>query len=859
MEPRRSGARVTGAYRQFLERKVCIADRFGFEADSAQINPALSPHARAIVPWMLRGGRRALFASFGLQKTVIQLETVRLAAEHADAPGLITLPLGVRQEFRRDAVERLGWKEAPAFIRSAENLEPGRVYLTNYESVRDGKIDPSAFGACSLDEAAVLRGFGGSKTFRELMALFAGDRKSLDERVQSAGVKYRFVATATPSPNDYIELLAYAAYLGIMDVSAAKTRFFKRNSEKADALTIHPHKEGEFWLWVSTWALFVTKPSDLGPEYSDDGYVLPPVEVHWHEIPTDHSGAGHEKDGQARMFRNAAIGVQDAAREKRRSLDGRVAKLQEIRAIDPDAHRILWHDLEDERHAIEAAVPDARSVYGSQDLDEREQTIIDFSDGKFQELAAKPVIAGSGCNFQRHCAWAIFLGIGFKFADFIQAIHRIQRFLQTKTVRIDLIYTEAERDIRRDLERKWRQHAQMVARMTAIIREYGLAHAGAASELTRALGVSRVEASGAAFRCINNDCVIETAAMAENSAGLILTSIPFSTQYEYSPNYSDFGHTDNNAHFFEQMDFLTPSLLRVLQPGRIAAIHVKDRVVPGGMTGLGFQTVYPFHAKCIEHYTRHGFAFMGMKTIVTDVVRENNQTYRLGWTEQCKDATKMSCGMPEYLLLFRKPPSESVNSYADVPVEKSKESYSRARWQFDAHGFARSSGNRRLTPEELDGLEQNVVFKMFRQHSLTSVYDFEHDVKIAEHVDAHGWLPTTFMLLQPQSWHEDVWTDITRMRTLNGMQSAKGREMHLCPMQIDLADRVIAQFSNPGDMVLDPFGGLMTVPERAVRLKRIGVGIELATNYFLDGAAYCKAAEFEMSMPSLFDLPENAA
>jgi hypothetical protein len=849
------GCALSDAYRQFLEQKVCVADEFGFEVAPDQINAALSPHARTIVPWLLRGGRRALFASFGLQKTVIQLETVRLAAEHADGPGLITLPLGVRQEFRRDAVERLGWSAPPEFIRSADNLEPGRVYLTNYETVRDGKLDPRVFAASSLDEAAVLRGFGGSKTFREFMALFAGDRKALDLREQSAGVRYRFVATATPSPNEYIELLAYAAYLGIMDVSAAKTRFFKRNSEKADQLTIHPHKEREFWLWVSTWALFITKPSDLGPEFSDDGYVLPPIEVRWHEIPTDHAGAGHEKDGQGRMFRNAAIGVQEAAGEKRRSLEGRIAKMMEIRAEDPLAHRILWHDLEDERRAIEAAVPTSRSVYGSQDLDDREATIIDFSDGKFAELAAKPVVAGSGCNFQRHCAWAVFLGIGFKFQDFIQAIHRIQRFLQTKAVRIDLIYTEAERDIRRQLERKWRQHDHLVENMTAIIREYGLSHAKAARELTRTLGVERIEASGAGYRCINNDCVIETQKMEAHSVGLILTSIPFSTQYEYSPNYADFGHSDTNAHFFEQMDFLTPSLLRVLQPGRIAAIHVKDRVVPGGMTGLGFQTVYPFHARCIEHYTRHGFAFLGMKTIVTDVVRENNQTYRLGWTEQCKDSTKMGCGMPEYLLLFRKPPSDAINSYADVPVVKSKERYTRARWQFDAHGFARSGGNRRLRPEELEGLEQAAIFKLFREHSLTQVYDFEYDVKIAEHVDAKGWLPSTFMLLQPQSWHEDVWTDITRMRTLNGAQSAKGKEMHLCPMQFDLADRVIEQFSMEGETVLDPFAGLMTVPERAIRQKRRGVGIELATNYFLDGLAYCQAAEREMSMPSLFDLP----
>lgn len=369
------------AYQAFLQRKVCVAPTHGFTVDQNLVNQGMKPHCRAIVPWLLEGGRRALFASFGLHKTVIQLETVRLAAEHANGRGLIVIPLGVRQEFRRDAVERLGWAEPPKFIRRIEEAGPTGVYLTNYETVRDGKLDPRLFEATSLDEADCLRGFGGSKTFREFMKLFAGDDR--EAGVRTEGIRYRFVATATPSPNDYIELLAYAAYLGIMDVAAAKTRFFRRNSEKADQLTLHPHKEEEFWLWVASWALFVQKPSDLG--FDDYGYQLPYLDVHWHELPSDHTQAGTEKDGQGRLFSNAAIGVVDAAREKRESLSARIAKLQEIRALNPTAHRIIWHDLEAERHAIEAAVPDVVSVYGAQDLDEREQAIVDFSDGKFAE------------------------------------------------------------------------------------------------------------------------------------------------------------------------------------------------------------------------------------------------------------------------------------------------------------------------------------------------------------------------------------------------------------------------------------------------------------------------------------------
>lgn len=839
-------------YFDFLGAKVAVADETGFEVQLSEVHPLLKPHQAAIVVWAIRGGQRAIFAAFGLGKSFIQLEIIRLVLKHKGGRGLIVIPLGVRPDFFADA-GKLGI--TVKFIRSISEAAETGIYLTNYETVRDGKLDPRVFTATSLDEAAILRGFGGSKTFREFMALFAGDDRKAG--VKRDGIQFRFVATATPSPNEFIELLAYAAFLGVMDVGQAKTRFFKRNSEKADQLTIHPHKEEEFWLWVSTWGLFIQKPSDIDPSFSDEGYELPDLDIRWHEVPADHA-AGTGKDGQGRLFANAAIGVQDAAREKRRSLAARIEKMMEIRAEDPMGHRILWHDLEDERRAIEAAAPEVVSVYGSQDLEEREASVVDFGNGKVRELAGKPVMLGSGCNFQRHCHHAIFLGIGFKFADFIQAIHRIYRFLQPHQVRIDLIYSESEREIRKTLERKWEQHKRTVKNMTDIIRKFGLANAGAAQALARTIGVERVEINGQNYRIVNNDCVLELREKETNSVDLVVTSIPFGTQYEYSPSYHDFGHTDDTAHFFKQMDFLLPNLFRVLKPGRVAAIHVKDRITPGGINGLGFQTVEPFSDLTVQAFRKHGFGFLARKTIVTDVVRENNQTYRLGWSEQCKDGSRMGAGMPEYMLIFRKPPTDISNGYADVPVVKDKATYTRPRWQFDAHGYARSSGDRYLTPQELEGLEQKDIFRLFKKHSLENVYDFQHDVKIAESVDATGWLPTTFMLLQPQSWHPDVWTDVTRMRTLNGAQHAAGREMHLCPLQFDIVDRCIEQYSMPGEKVYDPFGGLMTTPVRAIKLGRFGEACELARPYFLDGAGYCKAVEAEASMPTLFDLMDAA-
>ncbi|NSY21914.1 DNA methyltransferase [Agrobacterium vitis] len=866
-------------YVDFLKNKVQMAPQGGFDVSLDEINPILLPHQKAMVVWACRGGRRAVFAKFGLGKSVIQIEILRIITARFGGRGLIVTPLGVRQEFRRDAhmlatgdhpritdaqrAELRAWQAGRPdriptfeFIRSIDDASATGLYMTNYETVRDGKLDPHLFEAVSLDEASCLRGFGGSKTFREFMRLFDG-------------VRFKFVATATPSPNQFIELLAYSAFLEIMDVGQAKTRFFKRNSEKADSLTIYPHKQREFWLWVASWALFVQKPSDLG--FSDEGYDLPAMVVHWHELPADHTSAGAEKNGQSRLFRNASASLSDAAREKRDSLPVRIAKLMELRAENPDAHRLIWHDLEAERLAIEAAIPGIATVYGSQDLDAREETICAFSDGRLPELAGKPSMLGSGPNFQYHCWWEIFLGIGFKFNDFIQGVHRIYRFMQDHEVRLDLIYTEAERPVRDNLQEKWQRHEEQMQIMTDIIKEYGLSSAAMAATLQRSLGVDRIEVSGDGYRLINNDCVLETQTMAADSVDLIVTSIPFSTQYEYSPNYCDFGHIDDNDHFWQQMDFLIPELLRVLSPGRIAAIHVKDRIVPGGMTGHGFQTVYPFSDDCVARFKQHGFAFLSRKTITTDVVRENNQTYRLGWSEQCKDGSRMGNGMPEYLLIFRKPPSDASNGYADRPVKKDKRQwsgadgawsnetgYSRARWQLDAHGFMPSSGNRLLPVQDLAGLEHHQIFKLWKRYSLESVYDFEHHVKIAEHLEERGMLPSTFMLLPPHSKHDDVWTDITRMLSMNTLQAQAGKEMHLCPLQFDIVDRAISQYTEPGETVFDPFGGLMTVPYRAIKLGRKGIATELNPAYFLDGCKYVEAAARDMAMPNLFDLLEAA-
>lgn len=831
-------------YTDFLRSKIAIAKDSGFEISLDEISPALKPHQRDAVRWAIKGGRRALFEAFGLGKTVQELEFCRIVTEKQGGRALIVLPLGVRQEFTRDAVQLLHMPP-PVYVRNKAEISAtnAQLLMTNYERVRDGDIDPKAFTAIALDEAAVLRSFG-SKTYQEFMRKFRG-------------VPYKLVSTATPAPNKYKEIIHYAGFLEVMDTGQALTRFFKRDSTKANNLTLYPHKEQEFWIWVSSWALYITKPSDLG--YDDTGYALPPLKVNYHRIAIRPEGLPEERDGQTKLFREASVSLVDAHREKRDSIPARVAKMTEIVKDAPEDHFILWHDLEAERHAIKKALPEAVEIYGTQDLEERERRTINFSDGKTRLLATKKELSGSGCNFQRYCHRAIFVGIDYEFNDFIQAIHRIYRFLQTDQVQIDIIYTEAEDEILRVLMKKWKQYDYMTGQMTGIVKKYGLYGASMLDQLARTIGVERVEVKGEYYCVANNDCILETEAMEENSVGLIHTSIPFSNHYEYTPSYNDFGHNEDNARFFEQMDYLTPQLLRVLQPGRIAAIHVKDRILYGGVTGDGMPTLDPFSDMTVFHFIKHGFRYIGRITVVTDVVRENNQTYRLGWTEQCKDGSKMGVGCPEYILLFRKLPTDTTKAYSDEPVKKSKEEYTRAQWQLDAHAFWRSSGNRFLTKNEIMAMPVEKLQRAYQEYSKDSVYSYAQHVELTKRLDKDGKLPATFMVASPASWTDAVWDDINRMRTLNTEQRRKDLQMHVCPLQIDIVERIINRYSNPGDVVYDPFGGIMTVPVQAVKMGRYGRAVELNSDYFRDGIGYLQAAEARRGLPTLFDFVQEQA
>ena len=816
---------MKSAYRKFLESKVVVASREGFDLSAMDIHRDCFPHQKDAIQWAVSLGRALIAMSFGLGKTRIQCEIARLIHLQTGKKFLVICPLGVKHQFVNEDGPVLGmtWQ----YCKTDDDIKNAQTpfIITNYERVRDGDITPDkhGFAGVSLDEGSVLRSLG-SKTYQVFIDLLKD-------------IPYRYVATATPAPNEYKEIIHYAEFLGIMDRGQALTRWFKRDSSKAGHLTIHPIHEKDFWMWVASWALFLFTPGDLG--YSDKGYSLPPLNVHWHRVKVDQTRAWSQTDNrnQHRLFLDAASGVSEASAEKRATLPDRVAKMKEIIDSHPGRHWLLWHNLEIERHAIEQTVPDSVSVFGSQDLDTREQRILGFAHGEIPILATKPEIAGSGCNFQHHCHSNIFLGVDYKFQDFIQACHRTYRFQQTKPVDVHIIYAESEDHVVETLKRKWEQHNQLVERMREIVRNFGMATTAIQSDLSRSIGILRMENKQKLFTAVNNDCVLEMENIPSDHVGLIHTSIPFGNHYEYSAQYEDFGHNPSDDDFWKQMDFLVPELLRILKPGRVAAIHVKDRILYGHQTHSGFMEVSPFSDECVMAFRKHGFLYEGRRTIVTDVVRENSSTYRLGWSEMSRDASKMGSGLPEYILLFRKPPTSNENSRADEPVTKDKEQYSRARWQVEAHAFWRSNGNSPLTPIEL--------------------YDYEAHVGRLEELDRKGSLPASFFYEPPKSMSHWVWDDVIFMRTLNTEQSKKRLENHICPLPFDIVERTIKLYSNEGDLVLDPFAGLFTVPVVAMKLDRIAYGIELNPEYFQAGVRYCEQVQQEKMMPTLFDYLET--
>lgn len=342
---------------------------------------------------------------------------------------------------------------------------------------------------------------------------------------------------------------------------------------------------------------------------------------------------------------------------------------------------------------------------------------------------------------------------------------------------------------------------------------------------------------GASYALYHGDSILALPGIPANSIGLTVTSVPFSDQYAYSPSLNDLGNNDGDAGFFAQMAFLIPEVLRVTIPGRLAIVHCKDRIIYGSRNG-GYRKTNRFSDRCADAYEQHGWLFLDRVTIVTDPVRENAQTSNLPYTELKKDASRFGTGKPEYLLVFRKPHTQTAEGgqWSDAPVDSlNDETYGLPRWQLDANACWRSDGQRELLPYEVGG------------------YSYPAHVAYLEELDRKMQLGRAHGQPVPVD-HPSVWWDIARINVLNGQIARESEdEKHICPLQLDLIERCITRWSNPGDVVLDYFAGIGSVPYQAVKMGRRGVGIELKRSYYTQAVKFLETLELQQRQRSLFD------
>lgn len=420
---------MTVAYQDFLARKAISHQATGI-AEPPALSEKLKPFQAHVTRWALQRGRAAAFLDCGLGKSWIGLDWSRVVVEHTNKPVLILTPLAVAQQFVREG-EKMGVPVVAIRDEPRDTLMP--IYVANYESLHKLERLIPLLGGVVLDESSILKNFNGA-TRNQLIELFKP-------------VPFRLCLTATPSPNDPVELGNHAEFLGVMRHVDMLNRFFEHDAGDTGSWVLKGHARKPFWKWVGGWAMCLNKPSDIG--YSDEGYDLPPLEMHEHVIDVDQQMA--RKAGM--LFAYEATSLTEQREVRKASLDERVLKAADIVLSDRDAQWLVWAGLNDESTALVKAIPGAVEVTGSDPTEVKEQRIIDFLDGKTRVLVSKTSIIGFGINAQC-CARQCFVGADWSFESFYQAIRRSWRFGQTRPVHAHMIRTSADGRIVDGMRRK---------------------------------------------------------------------------------------------------------------------------------------------------------------------------------------------------------------------------------------------------------------------------------------------------------------------------------------------------------------------------------------------------------------------
>lgn len=604
-------------YSEFLKHKK-IQDIPTGLANVPELNQMLFDFQRDIVKWALKRGRAAIFADCGMGKTPMQLEWAR----HIPGRVLIVAPLAVSAQTIREAEK---FHEDKITYSPDGRLE-SRIVITNYERIEH--FDPSMFTGIVLDESSILKSYTGKY------------RTDLIDRF--GNVQYRLACTATPAPNDFMELGNHAEFLGAMKRTEMLSMFFVHDGGETQTWRLKGHAEKEFWRWVCSWAVMIRKPSDLG--YDDGKFILPPLNM---EQITVHS----EEPTDGMLFAMEAQSLVERQGARRATIfDRALACAEKVNATKDQC--LVWCDLNDESAELVRLIPDAVEVKGSDTEAHKEKAMLDFARGDIRVLVTKPKIAGFGMNWQK-CHNVFFVGLSDSYEAFYQAIRRCWRFGQEYPVDCKVITSDIEGAVVKNIQRKEEDAKRMAEMMVENMHEINAENIRGI-ERTRSEYTTRDE-SGESWKLMLGDCVERVKELSDESIHFSVFSPPFASLYTYSNSDRDMGNSKDADEFAEHFKFLVRELYRVLKPGRLVSFHCMN--LPTSKTHQGYIGISDFRGDLIRMFEAEGFIYHSEVCIWKDPVTAMQRTKAIGLLH--KQLTKDSCmsrqGVPDYLVTMRKP------------------------------------------------------------------------------------------------------------------------------------------------------------------------------------------------------------
>lgn len=617
-------------YEDFLKTKIKTIQESGFNVDESELNPLLFDFQKYIVKRALKAGRFAIFADCGLGKTFMQLEWARLVSEKTQHPVLILCPLAVAGQTIKEG-ERFGIKVE----RLKSDVFGQGIYITNYEQLEN--IDCSVFSGVVLDESSILKNYSGA--YKQLIL-------TLFEFTQ-----FKLACTATPSPNDELEIGNHAEYLNIITSQDMRAIYFTTDKEliKADKYRLKKYAEKEFYKWISQWAIMLSKPQDLG--FSAKGYTLPELNYIEKKIIT-------AQRNEWKLFNDVAVSATNFNQELRLTKIERLSEVCDI-VNNSKENFIIWVKQNEEADYLLSLIPDAKEVRGNDAPEKKENLLLGFAKNEFRVLITKSKIAQFGLNYQ-NCANQIFASLDFSFESLYQSIRRSYRFGQTKNVNIYLITTDTMQNVIDSIQEKEEKFIKMQTEMReAIITNL---------EINNSFS-TRKEVKGDSFRLINGDCVEEVSKMEDESIDYSFFSPPFGALYVFSNDPRDMSNVKNNDEFLQHFKHLVKELLRVIKSGRLVSIHMMQSTTLLGRDG--FYSIVDFRGDLIRLFQECGFIFhaenMIRKDPKTAAIRTKNR--QLMWGTTKKDSSVVRPGLADYVLTFKKPGENKVPIVNNVPFD----------------------------------------------------------------------------------------------------------------------------------------------------------------------------------------------